>query len=134
MLSAVADLLGLDIEQLGEMLVSTVTAMRGERLRKNFDVEAAEENRDATAKASEIVIVEACCSCFSRFCCEETYVVRWQRVRMVLPWLTAVLAGYLWTAVCVDRSQGQRIAQARRASLRASQEGGWRYYRSRHLG
>eukprot|EP00730_Choanoeca_flexa_P008283 TRINITY_DN12472_c0_g2_i1.p1 TRINITY_DN12472_c0_g2~~TRINITY_DN12472_c0_g2_i1.p1 ORF type:complete len:1505 (+),score=543.11 TRINITY_DN12472_c0_g2_i1:223-4737(+) len=47
----VADLLGLEVTHLDEMLVSTVTAMRGERLRKNFDVEAAEENRDATAKA-----------------------------------------------------------------------------------
>jgi hypothetical protein len=56
----VADLLGLDVEQLSEMLVSTVTAMRGERLRKNFDVEAAEENRDATAKAR--IVLNCCCA------------------------------------------------------------------------
>ena len=46
-----AELLGLDVAPVQEMMVTTKTAMRGEQLRKNFDVSGAEENRDAMAKA-----------------------------------------------------------------------------------
>jgi myosin heavy subunit len=44
-------LLGIAEALVQDMLVFTVSMVRGENLKKNFDVDAAEANRDALAKA-----------------------------------------------------------------------------------
>lgn len=52
---AVAHLLGMPVEDLCTMLISTTNIMRGEVLRKNFNVEKAEDNRDALAKVDRCI-------------------------------------------------------------------------------
>lgn len=49
-LSVVARLLGIALDKVTMMMVSTYSITRGERLYKNFDLFGAEDNRDALAK------------------------------------------------------------------------------------
>lgn len=57
-LSSVGGMLGIAAEKMKPMMICTYSVTRGERLYKNFDLDGAEDNRDALAKVSLLLFIE----------------------------------------------------------------------------
>jgi hypothetical protein len=93
-------MVGTAVEDMKMMMVSTYNITRGERLYKNFDLEKAEDNRDALAKVGPTVKVHASGAAGSPAaltaqCC------------VFFLFFFLFFAGALWPTVCVDCSQSK---------------------------